>query len=121
MDSTTAGGRLVFHVLGALAQFERELVRERAVAGLSAARRRGRVGGRKRLLTSEQARQASLLLESADCDVGEICLTLGYTDRLSIGPPRDTGRIGRDVGTGVEGIREHAARFIISMDNVFPV
>ena len=61
----------------ALAEFERELVKERTTAGLNAARRRGRVGGRRKLLTSEQARQASLLLASLDCNVGEICQTFG--------------------------------------------
>ena len=44
IDTTTSGGRLVFHVFGALAQFERELVRERTLAGLKAARARGRDG-----------------------------------------------------------------------------
>jgi len=46
MDTTTASGELLFHVFGALAQYERALTRERVVAGLAAARRRGRVGGR---------------------------------------------------------------------------
>jgi len=46
IDTTTAGGRLVFHLFGALAQFEREIIRDRTVAGLAAARARGRVGGR---------------------------------------------------------------------------
>ena len=45
IDTTTAGGRLVFHLFGALAQFEREIIRDRTVAGLTAARARGRVGG----------------------------------------------------------------------------
>ena len=49
IDTTTPGGRLIFHVFGALAQFERELVRERTLAGLKAARARGRMGGRKPL------------------------------------------------------------------------
>jgi DNA invertase Pin-like site-specific DNA recombinase len=46
MDTTTASGELLFHVFGALAQYERALTRERVVAGLAAAKRRGRVGGR---------------------------------------------------------------------------
>jgi len=46
IDTTTAGGRLVFHLFGALVQFEREIIRDRTVAGLAAARARGRVGGR---------------------------------------------------------------------------
>lgn len=77
VDTTTAGGKLVFHVFGALAEFERELIRERTAAGLKAARARGRVGGRRKLMTPEQVRQASLLLDNPDCNVGEICRTFG--------------------------------------------
>ena len=51
IDTTSAGGRLIFHVFGALAEFERELIQERAQAGLAAARARGRHGGRPPLLT----------------------------------------------------------------------
>lgn len=56
MDTTTSGGQLIFHIFGALAEFERSLIRERTQAGLRAARERGRVGGRPRQL-SEEARQ----------------------------------------------------------------
>lgn len=48
IDTNTSGGRLVFHIFGALAEFERNLIRERTKAGLAAARARGRVGGRRR-------------------------------------------------------------------------
>lgn len=48
IDTTTSGGRLIFHIFGALAEFERNLIRERTMAGLRAARARGRVGGRPR-------------------------------------------------------------------------
>ena len=51
IDTTTPGGKLVFHVFGALAEFERDLVRERTNAGLVSARARGRMGGRKPVLT----------------------------------------------------------------------
>jgi DNA invertase Pin-like site-specific DNA recombinase len=54
MDSTTASGELLFHVFGALAQYERALTRERVVAGLAAARRRGRVGGRPVAISGEK-------------------------------------------------------------------
>ena len=77
VDTTTAGGKLVFHVFGALAEFERELNRERTAPGLKAARARGRVGGRKRRMTYEQVQQAALLLASPNCDVAEICRTFG--------------------------------------------
>jgi len=64
LDTTTAGGRLVFAVFGALAEFERELIRERTQAGLSAARARGRSGGRPRLVTPEKAQAARALLDA---------------------------------------------------------
>lgn len=54
MDTTTASGELLFHVFGALAQYERALIQERVVAGLSAARRRGRIGGRPQAITGEK-------------------------------------------------------------------
>ncbi len=52
IDTTTPGGKLIFHLMGALAEFERDLIRERTNAGLAAARARGRVGGRPRKLTT---------------------------------------------------------------------
>jgi DNA invertase Pin-like site-specific DNA recombinase len=54
MDTTTASGELLFHVFGALAQYERAMIKERVVAGLAAARRRGQVGGRPRAITGEK-------------------------------------------------------------------
>ena len=54
MDTTTASGELLFHVFGALAQYRRALIRERVVAGLAAARRRGRIGGRPQAITGEK-------------------------------------------------------------------
>jgi len=56
VDTTTAGGRLVFHLFGALAEFERQLIRDRTLAGLAAARARGRVGGRPRSMTPAKLR-----------------------------------------------------------------
>ncbi len=58
IDTTTPGGRLVFHVIGALGQFERDLVRERTRAGLTAADARGRRGGRRPVVTDEKLRRA---------------------------------------------------------------
>ena len=54
IDTTTSGGKLIFHVFGALAEFERELIRERTNAGLASARSRGRLGGRPKLMTDKQ-------------------------------------------------------------------
>src|SRR5512147_2274492 len=56
IDTTTSGGKLVFHVFGALAEFERDLIRERTQAGLAAARVRGRLGGRPRAPSLNDAR-----------------------------------------------------------------
>jgi DNA invertase Pin-like site-specific DNA recombinase len=54
MDTTTPSGELLFHVFGALAQYERALIQERVVAGLGAAKRRGRIGGRPQAITGEK-------------------------------------------------------------------
>lgn len=58
IDTTTPGGRLIFHVFGALGQFERDLIRERTKAGLSAAAARGRKGGRKPVVTADKLQRA---------------------------------------------------------------
>ena len=62
IDTTTAGGKLIFHVFGALSDFERSLIRERTNAGLKAARARGRVGGRPRAMTDRKIEAARRLL-----------------------------------------------------------
>jgi DNA invertase Pin-like site-specific DNA recombinase len=66
IDTTTAGGRLVFHIFGALAEFERELIRERTQAGLAAARTRGRKGGRRPVLTPSKRKAAAALIAVRD-------------------------------------------------------
>lgn len=62
IDTTNAGGKLVFHVFGALAEFERSLIRERTLAGLAAARARGRRGGRKVAMSKADVRKAAAML-----------------------------------------------------------
>lgn len=62
IDTTTPGGRLIFHVFGALGQFERDLISERTKAGLSAAAARGRRGGRKPVVTEDKLQKARTLL-----------------------------------------------------------
>lgn len=76
MDSTTAGGQLIFHIFGALAEFERSLILERTRAGLDAARARGRVGGRPRRLSPEQIRMAHRLMENPDTTAAEVAAAL---------------------------------------------
>jgi len=62
IDTTSSGGRLVFHIFGALAEFEHSLIRERTMAGLAAARARGRKGGRKPALSPADVRNAAAML-----------------------------------------------------------
>ena len=64
IDTTTSGGRLIFHVFGALGQFERDLISERSKAGLAAAAARGRKGGRKRVVTNDRLQRARELIAS---------------------------------------------------------
>jgi DNA invertase Pin-like site-specific DNA recombinase len=61
IDTTTSGGKLIFHIFGALAEFERDIIRERTQAGLTAARARGRNGGRPKALTPKKAQMAAVL------------------------------------------------------------
>jgi DNA invertase Pin-like site-specific DNA recombinase len=79
IDTTTPGGKLIFHVFGALAEFERDLTRERTHAGLAAARARGRVGGRPKKLTRSQAALARRLYADGETDIATICQTLGIS------------------------------------------
>jgi DNA invertase Pin-like site-specific DNA recombinase len=79
IDTTTSGGKLVFHVFGALAEFERDLIRERTHAGLTAARKRGRLFGRPRVLTPKQVIQLRTLAKDERTTVTEICETLGIS------------------------------------------
>jgi DNA invertase Pin-like site-specific DNA recombinase len=76
VDTATSGGKLVFHVFGALAEFERDLIRERTMAGLAAARARGRRGGRPAALTHAQMEQLRTLAADRRNSVKDICSTL---------------------------------------------
>jgi len=98
IDTTTAGGRLVFHLFGALAQCEREIIRDRTVAGLAAARARGRMGGRPSKLNADQVRTARRLYDERELTVEEIGRILGVS-RTSI--YRALGRDGSAVATSV--------------------
>ena len=77
IDTTTPAGRLFFHILGALAEFERELIRERTLAGLAAARARGRKGGRPPAMTPAKLKVAREMYESQEHTVDEIARTVG--------------------------------------------
>src|SRR5450432_943868 len=77
LDTTSPGGKLFFHIFGALAEFERDIIRERTNAGLVAARARGRLGGRPRLLDSKKIQMAKALLLNGQTSIKDVCLTLG--------------------------------------------
>jgi len=79
IDTTTPSGRMVFSIFAALSEFERELNRERTIAGLQAARSRGRKGGRKFQLTKAQVRLAQASMKNRDTSVAELCKELGIT------------------------------------------
>jgi DNA invertase Pin-like site-specific DNA recombinase len=82
IDTTTSGGKLVFHIFGALAEFERDIIRERTQAGLQAARARGRLGGRRRakaLDTPKKVAMAQALYADKSNTVGDICKTLNVS------------------------------------------
>lgn len=79
IDTTTSGGRLVFHIFAALAEFERDLIRERTRAGLAAARARGRIGGRPRTLSAAQIKTAKAMYAQQDMTVEQIGEVLGVS------------------------------------------
>jgi len=96
IDTTTSGGKLIFHIFGALAEFERNLIRERTMAGLQAARARGRKGGRpKKPNTDTKIVMAKRLHADQNNSIAEICKTLGVSRAtlyryLSLGEPLGT-------------------------------
>jgi len=79
IDTTTSGGKLIFHIFGALAEFEREIIRERTKAGLTAARARGKTGGRPKALTDKQVEMLRHLAADRERSIKEICKTLGIS------------------------------------------
>lgn len=79
LDTTTPGGKLVFHVFGAVAEFERDIIRERTIAGLEAARARGRKGGRKPVMDEKKLALASKMLKNKEIPVGEVCEAVGVS------------------------------------------
>src|SRR4051795_10371567 len=79
IDTTTSGGKLIFHIFGALAEFERDIIKERTNAGLEAARARGKRGGRPKALSPERIKLARRLYADTSTSVAEICKMLGIS------------------------------------------
>lgn len=79
IDTSTPAGKLVFGIFSALAEYERELIRERTIAGLSAARARGRVGGRKFKLSKLQVLSLQAAMKDKNTNVNDLCKELGIT------------------------------------------
>ena len=79
IDTTSAGGKLVFGIFAALAEFERELIIERTKAGMAAARARGRSGGRPYKMTAAKLRLTMAAMGQRETKVGELCTELGIT------------------------------------------
>ena len=79
IDTTTAAGKLVFGIFASLAEFERDLIRERTMAGLASARARGRKGGRPFKMTPAKLRLAMAAMKHPETKVGDLCKELGIT------------------------------------------
>lgn len=79
IDTTTSGGKLIFHIFSALAEFERDLIQERTQAGLKAARARGRFGGRPPLLADKQVTKMLARYDEQKLTVAEICKISGIS------------------------------------------
>ena len=105
IDTTTPAGKMVFGIFAALAEFERELIRERTIAGLNAARARGRKGGRKFQLTKAQIRLAQAAMSNRDTSVSELCKEIGVTRATLYRYVGPTGEL-REFGKKVLGIEE---------------
>ena len=98
IDTGSASGKLQFHVFAALAEFERNLIRERTLAGLTAARARGRVGGRKPKLSEKQIREIKTLLSDPAAQVKDIAERYGISrttlyKRVGVVQPLKTTRV----------------------------
>jgi len=79
IDTTTAAGKLVFGIFAALSEFEREMIKERTLAGMASARARGRKGGRPYKMTQAKLRLAMASLGQLETKIGPLCKELGIT------------------------------------------
>ena len=79
IDTASSSGKLIFHLFGALAEFERNLIKERTLAGLQAARARGRKGGRPPSLDAEKRKLAAKLYNDKNYSVNQVCQVMGIS------------------------------------------
>ncbi len=105
IDTTTPGGKLVFHIFAALAEFERNLIRERTKAGLEAARARGRKGGRKRKCSDKKRVLAMELYRGKKHTVAEICHLVGVMSRTALYKAIRRERAGKRPGRPLASLR----------------
>ena len=103
IDTTTASGKLVFGIFAALAEYERELISERTVAGLAAARARGRKGGAPYKMTPAKVRLAAASMGKPGTNVSDLCTELGITRQTLYRHVSPTGEL-RDDGRKILGI-----------------
>ncbi len=93
IDTSTPTGKLTFHLFGALAEFERNLILERTQAGLKAARARGRVGGRPKALNADKRELAIKLYHEGKTPVGKICAMMGISKPTLYAYIRDSSQV----------------------------
>ncbi len=96
IDTTTAAGKLVFGIFAALAEFEREMIRERTLAGMASARARGRKGGRPYKMTQAKLRLAMVSLGQRDTKINPLCAELGISKQTLYRHVSPTGELRED-------------------------
>ncbi|MBL6991860.1 MAG: recombinase family protein [Bacteriovoracaceae bacterium] len=102
IDTTTGVGKLTFHLFASLAEFERDIIRERTMAGLAAARARGRVGGRPKALDEKQAQQLKTMYNDNNISIKDICSTLSIGRATLYRYLREIGvKVGRPENVGI--------------------
>lgn len=80
IDTTNAGGKLIFHIFGALAEFEWCMIKERTIAGLESARARGRIGGRPKIMDENDIKMAKTLLKDPNITINQVAKRMGVSE-----------------------------------------
>lgn len=116
IDTTTANGRLMFNFFAALAEFERELIVERTIAGLAAARARGRNGGRPFKMTAAKLRLTQAAMGKPETRIAELCAELGVTRQTLYRHVTPTGELRPD-GEKLLGSKSKPPRSLSVQEN----